>query len=64
MLTCIYHPIYPMRVVEDDVAEELRASGLWFDCPAKAKAYRSNIEDDIKNEVPQREHLKSKRKGK
>jgi hypothetical protein len=48
MLTCIYHPIYPMRVVEEDEADDLKASGFWFDSPAKAKEYRAKVENDIK----------------
>ena len=50
MLTCVYHPIDPMRVVEDDEAERLMASGVWFDSPLKAKEYRAKVETDIKNE--------------
>ncbi len=50
MLTCVYHPIDPMRVVEADEADSLKASGVWFDCPAKAKAYRVKVEIEIKNE--------------
>lgn len=51
MLTCVYHPIDEMRVVEDDEAELLLASGVWFDSPTKAKEYRNRVEDDIKNEA-------------
>ncbi len=50
MLTCVHHPIDPMRVVEQDEADQLKATGTWFDCPAKAKQYRTKIEEDIKNE--------------
>ena len=50
MLTCVYHPIDSMRVVEEDEAESLRASGVWFDSPTEAKAYRASVEQDIKNE--------------
>lgn len=50
MLACVYHPIDPMRVVEDDEAERLIASGVWFDSPLKAKEYRAKVESDIKNE--------------
>lgn len=53
MLTCVYHPINAMRVVESDDAEKLRATGVWFDCPKKAKDYRSNVELDIKKEKAQ-----------
>ena len=50
MLTCVFHPIDAMRVVEEDEAESLRASGVWFDSPTEAKAYRAKVEDDIKRE--------------
>ncbi len=50
MLTCVFHPIDAMRVVEEDEAETLRASGVWFDSPTEAKAYRVKVEDDIKRE--------------
>lgn len=50
MLTCVYHPIDKYRVVEEDEAERLKASGVWFDSPTKAKAYRLKVEDEIKNE--------------
>lgn len=48
MLTCIYHPIDDMRVLEEDEAERLLASGVWFDSPRKAREYRENVEKDIK----------------
>lgn len=51
MLTCVYHPIESMRVVEEDEAESLKASGVWFDCPNKAKQYRAKVEDDIRQEA-------------
>lgn len=50
MLTCVYHPLDDMRVVEADEAERLLASGVWFDCPAKAKAYRLKVEQEIIDE--------------
>jgi len=50
MLTCVFHPIDDMRVVEEDEAEALRASGVWFDSPTEAKAYRAKVEADIKRE--------------
>jgi len=50
MLNCVFHPIDPMRVVEEDEAERLIASGGWFDSPAKAKEYRAKVEDEIKQE--------------
>ncbi len=63
MLTCVYHPIDPMRVVQSDEADALKATGFWFDCPAKAKQYRENVEKDIKKEAV-KEHPKAKLKGK
>lgn len=50
MLTCIYHPIDPCRFVEEDEAQKMQASGIWFDCPNKAKNYRASVEEEIKNE--------------
>ena len=50
MLTCIYHPLDHMRVVEHDEADHLMKSGVWFDCPTKAKAYKQKVEDDVKKE--------------
>jgi len=50
MLTCVYHPIDAMRVVEEDEAERLRATGVWFDSPTEAKDYRIKVETDIKKE--------------
>ena len=50
MLTCVYHPIDDFRVVEEDEAEGLMASGVWFDSPVKAKAYRAKVEEEIKQE--------------
>jgi len=66
MLTCVFHPIDPMRVVEDDEADRLKETGIWFDCPAKAKQYRMKVEQDIKDEasemVPHKDKLKRKSK--
>lgn len=50
MLTCIYHPLDHYRVVEQDEAERLISSGVWFDCPSKAKNYKKKVEEDIKLE--------------
>jgi hypothetical protein len=50
MLTCVYHPIDDPRVVEEDEAERLRASGVWFDSPLTAKQYREKVEQEIKDE--------------
>ena len=51
MLTCIHSPIDPMRVVEQDEAERLKQTGVWFDCPKKAREYRTKLEDEIVREV-------------
>ena len=32
-LACVYHKTQPMRVVEDDVREEMVATGEWFKHP-------------------------------
>jgi hypothetical protein len=62
MLTCVYHPIDERRVVEEEEAERLRASGVWFDSPQEAKQYRMKVENEIKNE-PEAEKPKAKLKG-
>lgn len=44
-LTCLYHPINKMKVVDDENEyNELIASGLWFDHPTKAKEVREHYE--------------------
>lgn len=63
MLTCLFHPIDEMRVVEEDEAERLLASGVWFDSPLLAKRYREKVENDIKKESAE-EKPKDKLKGK
>jgi hypothetical protein len=65
MLTCVHSPIDAMRFVEKDEADRLMATGVWFDCPAKAKQYRTKVEDDIKQELKEVEKPpKTKPKGK
>lgn len=51
MLTCVHHPIDAMRVVEEDEATRLKDTGVWFDSPAKARAYREEVEKDIKSKA-------------
>lgn len=51
MLTCVYHPIDEFRVVEEDEAEKLMASGVWFDSPLDAKKYREKVENEINKET-------------
>lgn len=50
MLTCIFHPIDGMRVLEDEEAQLLIDSGVWFDSPLKAREYRLKVERDIQSE--------------
>lgn len=64
MLTCVFHPIDPMRVVEDEVGEQMKASGVWFDCPTKAKQYRDKLEDEIKQEAKAAKPKAKQSKGK
>ncbi len=63
MLTCVYHPIDPCRVVENDEADALKATGVWFDCPKKASLYRKKVEDEIAQEKEEIPSLKAKHKG-
>jgi hypothetical protein len=63
MLTCVYHPIDDFRVVEEDEAEKMMASGVWFDSPLKARQYRAKVENEIKQES-EAEKPKAKPKGK
>lgn len=64
MLTCIYHPIDPCRVVEEDEAMTMKASGVWFDSPLKAKQYRDKVEEEIKQESKDDEPKARKSKAK
>lgn len=50
MLTCMFHPVNGMQVVESDEAEIMEASGFWYDCPRKAQAHRERVEQEIKDE--------------
>jgi hypothetical protein len=52
-----------MQVVEADEAEKLVASGVWFESPLLAKAYREKVEDEIKQES-EAPKPKAKMKGK
>jgi len=62
MLTCVYHPIDPMQVVEEEEAMRMKASGVWFDSPADARQYKERVEADIKKESEPKQ--KPKQKGK
>jgi hypothetical protein len=53
-----------MRVVEDDEGERLKASGVWFDCPNKAKQYREKVEDEIKQDAKAAKPKAKQPKGK
>ncbi|HHF7341054.1 TPA: hypothetical protein ACPSKZ_000679 [Legionella anisa] len=71
MLTCVYHPIDGKIVVQADEAERLMETGVWFDCPKKAKDYRNKVEEEIKQEsaveqnlVEEQEVVPTKRKKK
>lgn len=63
MLTCVFHPIDKMRVVEEDESVRLLNTGVWFDSPLKAKNYRKNVEDELKQESKVVE-IRPKTKGK
>jgi|HubBroStandDraft_4_1064222.scaffolds.fasta_scaffold510734_2 hypothetical protein len=52
MLKCVYHPLHPFQVVEDEEADKLLATGVWFDTPTKAKDYLKKIENEINEEPP------------
>lgn len=55
MLTCVYHPIDSFRVVEHEEANRMKASGVWFDSPLKAQAYRERVENELKPEIIKKE---------
>lgn len=65
MLKCVYHPIHRFQVVEDDEADKLIATGVWFDTPTKATLYREKVEDEIRQESKEAQKPpKNKTKGK
>jgi hypothetical protein len=39
-----------MKVVEQEEAERMLLTGVWFDSPLEAKQYRAKVEDEIKQE--------------
>ena len=67
MLNCVYHPIDAMRVVDNDEAERLIATGFWFDHPTKAKEAREGYERGVINanqpEPQKKAKAKQKEKG-
>ncbi len=54
MINCIYHPVFPMRVVEDDEYDKLLASGEWFKHPLEAKNMRKDYEEQIRRDTRKR----------
>lgn len=50
MINCIYHPVYPMRVVDDEEYAKMLASGEWFKNPNEAKEVRKDYETQIRLE--------------
>lgn len=50
MLTTVYHPIDPPRYMEDDEADKLKATGVWFDTPTAAKKYLDKLEAEMNQE--------------
>lgn len=57
-LCCIYHKSQPFRVEEDDVANELVASGEWFKHPNDAKGIKQK---EPKHEKPIRQQSRKRR---
>jgi hypothetical protein len=51
MLACVYHPLGTMRVVEDEEAEELIATGVWFNSPKTARESKEAIAKEIAQEA-------------
>jgi hypothetical protein len=51
MLTCVYHPLHPFRIVEAEEADKLKATGVWFDCPRKAANCKDKVSEEVKAEA-------------
>jgi hypothetical protein len=64
MLNCVYHPIDPMRLVDNDERDKLLATGVWFDHPTKAKEMREKYEKEALNETTPKPEKQSKAKRK
>ncbi len=62
MLTCVFSPIEPFRVVEEDEAERLITTGAWFDCPTKAQKYKEQVEAEILDEKDKEPKHRGRRK--
>lgn len=54
MINCIYHPTYPMRVVDNEEYEKLLSTGNWFKNPNEAKEVREKYEKQIRREKGKR----------
>lgn len=50
MINCIYHPVYPMRVVNDEEYGALLATGQWFKHPKEAEEERLRYERQIRRD--------------
>jgi hypothetical protein len=59
-LNCVYHKSLPFRVVEDDVANELVASGEWFRHPHDANGIKGIKEKESKHEKPIRQQSRKR----
>lgn len=64
MLNCVYHFNGDMQVVDNYQRDTMIATGAWFDHPLKAKAYKAQLEEEIRHEQQQLlkkpKHSKSK----
>ncbi|HXK00706.1 MAG TPA: hypothetical protein VNF93_02330 [Buchnera sp. (in: enterobacteria)] len=56
MINCIYHPVYPMRVVDDEEYEKLLATKEWFKHPNEAKQVREKYEGQIRRDEGKRSY--------
>lgn len=54
-LCCVYHKSKPFRVVEDELADELVATGEWFKHPS------CTIKEEINHEEPIRRRTRKGR---
>ena len=57
MVNCIYHPNYPMRVVNDDEYQRLLKTGEWFKHPTDAQKFKES-----QNELLEKQRLHSQRR--
>jgi len=54
MLCCVYHVNKEMRVVEQEEADKLVATGVWFNSPYEAKEVREKYERQIRRDKRKR----------